>query len=275
MDSYLSRSKFRIRPSVAADRAAIAKHIFGDVEVAKTLVHNVSTTEAALIATDAWVDTLAVDGKNNPGNPQHIGLWTVIDEANEGRFVGLRGVFEAPGLPSNSVATFAAVARDYWRKGVSGDTSFLLCKHVFETSDVEAIFTRVWPKLNPASDAVQRRLGFVPSGRHTLTDTFGSVRMSEVLEFDLWRVSKFREDDFEEPLRQVSVRIGQLAEEGLISEDLAVDRIMAALPDRIARSEGIRTRITTYVRVGLANPAWASYRLSRDNWAKHPGHQSA
>lgn len=30
-------------------------------------------------------------------------------------------------------------------------------------------------KLNPASDAVQRRLGFLPAERHTLRDTFGET----------------------------------------------------------------------------------------------------
>ena len=52
----------------------VARHIFGDVAVAGTLVHNMSSQERALTAADAWVDTLAVDGKRHPGNLDHIGM---------------------------------------------------------------------------------------------------------------------------------------------------------------------------------------------------------
>lgn len=205
-------------------------------------------------------------GARSANNAPHIGLWTIRDQASDNQFVGIRGVFVAPGLPENSVATFVAVASAYWGKGVSSDSSRILCGHVFETSDASAIYTRVWPKLNPASDAVQRRLGFVPAERHTLGDTFGEARMQEVLEFDLWRASKLQADEFEETLRQVSIRIGQLAAEGLLEFELAVQRIREALPSALAQTEDIGAKVANDVRLGFGNPAWASYRMSRDNW---------
>ena len=261
-----------MQPSLVADRSDVAEYIFGDDEVAKTLVHNVSSREGALAATDAWIDSLAVDGKRNTGNAEHIGLWTIRDAANDNQFVGIRGVFVAPGLPHNSVATFVAVARAYWGKGVSSDSSRLLCGYVFGTSDVDAIYTRVWPKLNPASDAVQRRLGFVPAERHTLRDTFGEARMQEVLEFDLWRASKLQGESFGETLRQVSIRIGQLAAEDLLDVGVAVQRILDALPDAVAHADGTRSKVVDDLRLGFQNPAWASYRMSRENWvASLPG----
>jgi RimJ/RimL family protein N-acetyltransferase len=255
-----------MQPSLVADRSDVAKYIFGDAEVAKTLVHNVSSREGALEATDAWIETLAEDGNRNTGNAEHIGLWTIRDEAKDNQFVGIRGVFIAPGLPRNSVATFVAVNRAYWGKGVSSDSSRLLCGHVFESSNSDAIYTRVWPKLNPASDAVQRRLGFVPSERHTLRDTFGETRMQEVLEFDLWRASKLRGDVFDETLRQVSIRIGQLAAEELLDVGTAVQRILDVLPSALAQADDVRTMLANDVWIGFQNPAWASYRMSRDNW---------
>ncbi|WP_170611051.1 GNAT family N-acetyltransferase [Ruegeria arenilitoris] len=266
LEACLSRSGYRLQPSIVSDRKDVAEYIFGDAEVAKTLVHNVSSPTGALAATDAWIDTLAVDGVRSANNAPHIGLWTIRDEASDNKFVGIRGVFVAPGLPQNSVATFVAVARSYWGKGVSSDSSRILCGHVFDTSGTDAIYTRVWPKLNPASDAVQRRLGFVPAERHTLTDTFGKIRMQEVFEFDLWRASKLQSDDFEETLRQVSIRIGQLAAEDLLDREVAAKEIMEALPSSLARAEGVKTEVTENVRLGFQNPAWASYRMSRDNW---------
>ncbi len=244
----------------------MAECIFGDAEVAKTLVHNVSSREGALTATDAWIDTLAVDGARSADNPPHIGLWTIRDEASENKFVGIRGVFVAPGLPQNSVATFVAIARPYWGKGVSSDSSRVLCGHVFETSDVDAIYTRVWPKLNPASDAVQRRLGFVPAERHTLRDTFGEARMQEVLEFDLWRASKLTGEGFDETLRQVSIRIGQLAAEDLLDLEVAIERIKQALPNTLEEVDDIGAIVAGDARLGFQNPAWATYRMSRDTW---------
>ena len=255
-----------MRRSLVADRADVADYIFGDAEVAKTLVHNVSSREGALAATDGWIDTLALDGKSSAGNAEHIGLWTIRDEARDNQFVGIRGVFVAPGLPPNTVATFVAVARAYWGKGVSSDSSRMLCGHVFETSDADAIYTRVWPKLNPASDAVQLRLGFVPAERHTLRDTFGEARMQEVLEFELWRASKLQDEGFGETLRQVSVRIGQLAAEDLLDVDAAVQRILDALPSPLAQADAVRIKVADDVQIGFQNPAWASYRMSRDNW---------
>lgn len=268
MDAILRRSGFRMQPSTVADRMDITRHIFGDVAVARTLVHNVSSEERAFTAADAWIDTLAVDGKRNPGNPDHIGMWTIRDEAGDNAFVGIRGVFVAPGLPPNSVATFVAVAREYWGRGVSGDSSALLCGRVFETSDVEAIYTRVWPLLNPASEAVQRRLGFVPAERHTLRSTFGEARMTEVLEFDLWRASKLTEDGFEETLREVSIRIGQLAAEELLELDVAATRIIAQLPASLADRPKVCARVVKDLKLGFSNPAWASYRMSRDDWSR-------
>ncbi len=267
MHAILHRSRFKMRPSLVADRLDVADHIFGDVDVARTLVHNVSSREGALAATDAWIETLAMDGQRNPGLPDHMGLWTIRDPANNDRFVGIRGVFIAPGLPENSVVTFVAVAKSYWGNGVSGDSSALLCGQVFEKSNVAAIYTRVWPKLNPASDAVQHRLGFAPAERHTLRDTFGEKRMTEVLEFDLWRASNLQIENFEETLRQVSIRMGQLAAEQVLDPDEAAIRIMAALPENLAQVPDIGARITSDIELGLANPAWASYRMSRNAWS--------
>ncbi|MEM6891445.1 MAG: GNAT family N-acetyltransferase [Pseudomonadota bacterium] len=268
MEAILNRSGYRLRPSSVADRMDIATCIFGDVEVSKTLVHNVSSKEARLAATDAWIDSLAVDGKQNTSNAEHIGLWTIREQSDEQRFVGIRGVFVAPGLPHNSVATFVAVARPYWGKGVSSDSSRVLCEHVFEKSGVDAIYTRVWPKLNPASDAVQHRLGFVPAERHTLRDTFGEQRMREVLEFDLWRASNLKSAGFAETLRQVSIRIGQLAAEDLLNLQEAEKRILASLPVGRLQSEHIRDKVAEDLQLGFQNPAWASYRMSRDSWFK-------
>lgn len=253
-------------PSMVSDRSDVAEYIFGDAEVAKTLVHNVTSRKGALAATDAWIDTLAADGARSANNAPHIGLWTIRDEVCDNQFVGIRGVFVAPGLPQNSVATFVAVARSYWGKGVSSDSSRILCGNVFETSDADAIYTRVWPKLNPASDAVQRRLGFVPAERHTLRNTFGETRMQEVLEFDLWRASKLQGDDFEETLRQVSIRIGQLAAEDLLDLEEAINGITRALPSALAQAKAIKSKVAEGVWLGFRNPAWASYRMSRDDW---------
>lgn len=253
-------------PSLVADRLDVAEYIFGDVEVAKTLVHNVSSRDGALAATDAWIDTLSIDGKQSKGNAEHIGLWTIRDEANDNEFVGIRGVFVAPGLPDNSVATFVAVARAYWGKGVSSDSSRILCGHVFKTSGTDAIYTRVWPKLNPASDAVQRRLGFVPSERHTLRATFGEARMQDVLEFDLWRASNLQSKGFNETLRQVSIRTGQLAAEDVLDVEVAVQRILDTLPTAFAKANDVRAKVADDVRLGFQNPAWASYQMSRDKW---------
>ncbi len=255
-----------MRPSLVADRLDVAEHIFGDVEVAKTLVHNVSTWDGVLAATDAWIDNLAIDGKRNAGTAKHIGLWTIRDEAKDNQFVAVRGMFVAPGLPPNSVATFVAVARSYWGKGVSSDSSRLLCGYVFEKSDVDAIYTRVWPKLNPASDAVQRRLGFVPAERHTLRDTFGEQRMREVLEFDLWRASRLENKGFGKTLRHVSIRIGQLAAEDLLEPQVGIQRILTALPDGLAQSNGVEAKVADDLQLGFLNPAWASYRMLRYNW---------
>lgn len=266
MEAILNRTGYRLRPSSTADRMEIATYIFGDVEVSKTLVHNVSSQDGVLAATDAWIDTLAVDGKRNNGNPEHIGLWTIRDEADEGRFVGIRGVFVAPGLPDNTVATFVAVARPYWGKGVSSGSSRLLCEHVFEKSEADAIYTRVWPQLNPASDAVQRRLGFVPAERHRLRETFGEQRMREVLEFDLWRASKLESGEVAETLRQVSIRIGQLAAEDLLEVQEAKPLILTVLPEELAKSDDVRRKVAEGLQLGFENPAWASYRMSRANW---------
>ena len=266
MEANLPRSGYSLQPSLVADRSDVADYIFGDAEVAKTLVHNVSTPEGVLAATDAWIDTLCIDGKRNTGNAEHIGMWTIRDTASDNRFVGIRGVFVAPGLPDNSVVTFVAVALAYWGKGVSSESSRLLCGHVFDTSDVDAIYTRVWPELNPASDAVQRRLGFVPAERHTLRQTFGETRMKEVLEFDLWRLSKLQGDVLKGPLRDVSVRIGQLAAEDLLDIEVATQKILDALPSQVARSDNVRSKVADNLRRGFQNPAWASYRMSRDRW---------
>ena len=270
MEAILKRSGYRLQPSLVSDRSDVAEYIFGDAEVAKTLVHNVSSREGALAATDAWIDTLAIDGQRNTGNAEHIGLWTIRDETSDNQFVGIRGVFVAPGLRRNSVATFVAVARAYWGRGVSSDSSRILCGHVFKSSDADAIYTRVWPKLNPASDAVQRRLGFTPAARHTLRATFGEARMQEVLEFDLWRASKLQDNGFDETLRQVSIRIGQLAAEDLLEVELAAKRILDALPRALAQADDLRTKVANDLRLGFQNPAWASYRMSRDNWAASP-----
>ena len=268
MEFTLPRSGFRMRPTVTSDRNDLTTNIFGDIEVAKTLVHDVSSEQKKRVATDAWIDAFAIDSPDAIDGDDALGLWTISDSSNNDRFVGIRGVFIAPALPDNSVATFVAVARDYWGRGVSGDSSALLCANLFKTTDFNAIYTRVWPLLTPRSEAVQKKWGFEPAGRHTLRDSFGEQRIIEVMEFELWRLANLEPENAQAIIREAATKLGQLVAEDFLSRDTVRRKILSALPPGISKQQDMIGLVSTCLETGFNNPAWAAYCLSRETWEK-------
>jgi len=257
---------FRLRPLELRDLEALTNVIFGDPDVAKTLAHDASTAESRRKCAAIWCERHAIDSPQSNWTQRRLGAWALIDEAagnSAETLVGIRGFNVDKNLPENCVGSFIALARSHWQRGLASELTALLLDYVFQETDTKAIYTEIWPLLNPRSEAVQQKMGYEFVGRHSVREAHGEDRMRDIARFELWRASCASDSELAQVLREVSIKMGQLAAEKLHTQDEAVHLILSQVagPDRTTDE-----LVQQNVQLGFDNPAWLTFRLDRSDW---------
>jgi RimJ/RimL family protein N-acetyltransferase len=265
LDTKLERSGFFLRPVTLADVDAIAEKLFSDIDVAKTLMHNVSTPAKVWKCAETWCGYFAADSPNEDHCEPGLGLWAICEPDENGAagaLVGVRGLFRDPALPENTAEGFAAIAQTHWRRGLSSESSAAVLRYAFEELGLDAVYTNIWPLLNPASEAVQRRVGYEYVGRTTVLESFGAERIVDLKAFELWRLSEARDDDRARVFKEAGIKLGQLSAEDNLSFESVREEVAAVL-----RADRDRRTVFAHMDMGRSNPGWATYRLARETWA--------
>jgi RimJ/RimL family protein N-acetyltransferase len=264
-DAKLERSGYFMRPVKMADTDAIAERLFSDIDVAKTLMHDVSTPSKARECAEGWCRFFAVDSKDEDHCEPGLGLWAICEpnangSANE--LIGVRGLCDDPALPKNTAEGFAAVAKSHWGRGLSSESSKVMLRYAFEELGLDAVYTNIWPLLNPASEAVQRKVGYEYVGRTTVLESFGADRIVGVMELELRRLSQVSDEFKGQVFKEAGIKLGQLSAEDNLSIGAVRQRVADVLPN-----ETERNAVFAHMEVGYKNPGWATYRLARETWA--------
>ncbi|MCR9108597.1 GNAT family N-acetyltransferase [Marivita sp. XM-24bin2] len=264
LNMRMKRSGFFLRPVVVEDADAIAEKVFLDIDVAKTLMHDVSTPEKARECADGWCSFFAIDSTDEDHCDPGLGLWAICQpdgNGEPGSLVGVRGLFHDPALPANSAEGFAAISKSHWGRGLSSESSEILLRYAFEELELSAVFTNIWPLLNPASEAVQRKVGYEYVGRTTVLDSFGAERIEGVIALELRRLSDAKEDTKQNVFKEAGIKLGQLSAEEHLTFDAIRRRVADVLPDPQDRE-----LVFDHMSLGHQNPGWATYRLTREVW---------
>jgi RimJ/RimL family protein N-acetyltransferase len=267
----LQNSRLHLRPLEWRDADALAEVIFGDPEVAKTLAHDASSEQSQRACAEGWCKRLAIDSAQSKWAEMKLGAWVLVETATSRsaeRLIGIRGFMADKKLPDRCVGSFIALARSHWRRGLASEMTPILLDYVFQQTDTQAVFTEVWPLLNPRSEAVQAKMGYEPIGRHSVREAHGEDRMHQIAAFELWRASNAAGALRYSVLREVGIKMGQLAAEKLHSTEDAVELVLTqtSSPDQATR-ELVRDN----VQLGFENPAWLTYRLDRSAWLDRRG----
>lgn len=264
-EAMLERSGYYLRPVRMADASAMAEKLFLDIDVAKTLMHDVSTPLKARACADVWCSFFAIDSTDADHCEPGLGLWAICEPGPNGaagELVGVRGLFRDPALPDNTAEGFAAIARTHWRRGLSSESSSVLLRYAFEELNLDAVYTNIWPLLNPASEAVQRKVGYEYVGRTTVLESFGAERIEGVLELELQRLAHAADAQKAQVFREAGIKLGQLSAEDNLSIGAVRNRVEQVLPD-----DADRAVVFAHMKKGHENPGWATYRLDRETWA--------
>ena len=259
---------FRLRPLELRDVETLTNVIFGDPDVAKTLAHDASTAESRRKSAAVWCERHAIDSPQSNWIQKRLGAWALVDEAaskSAERLIGVRGFNVDRNLPENCIGSFIALARSHWRRGLASEITSLLLDYVFHETNTKAVYTEIWPLLNPRSEGVQKKMGYEFVGRHSVREAHGEDRMRGIANFELWRASRASDSELVPVLREVSIKMGQLAAESLHSQDEAVDLILGqiAVPDQT-----VEELVQENVQLGFDNPAWLTFRLNRSDWLR-------
>ena len=263
-ETKLKRSGYLLRPVLMADVGAIAEKLFLDIDVAKTLMHDVSTPSKARDCAEGWCSFFAIDSTDEDHCAPGLGLWAICvpnPDGTAGELVGVRGLFNDPALPENTAEGFAAIAKDHWGRGLSSESSAVMLRYAFEEQNLDAVYTNIWPLLNPASEAVQRKVGYEYIGRTTVLESFGADRIEAVLELELRRLSQAAGEDKDQVFREAGIKLGQLSAEDYLTPDEVRRRVADVLTNG-----GDRSVVFNHMETGLKNPGWATYRLSQETW---------
>ncbi len=267
----LPHSGLLVRPLDARDVDGLATSLFSDPEVAKTLVHDVSTVERQRRCAEGWWKYGGIDSPDSNWSTLNIGTWAILDDsAGDGapRLVGTRGFGLDSGLPEGAIETYVAIARPYWGRRISGDSSRLLTNYLFSQTEADGVYTNIWPLLNPRSEAVQRRLGFTHWGRTPVGTSHSKARMAYIRDFELWRADRIAQPDGKDVLNEVAIKLGQLAAEGMHGEREAIEMLEARLSPALRHDDAMAQTIRQGVADGFRNPGWKTYRLTRDDWSR-------
>ncbi|MEO0542523.1 MAG: GNAT family protein [Pseudomonadota bacterium] len=258
----MPRSGALLRPLVESDADALERCVFGDIEVVRTLMHDVSKPGAARYQSERWAKKYTPGGAGYSAE-KGLGLWAIVELSEDGgerEVVGFRGFFEDPALPPNTVEAFVAIGRSHWGRGLSSESSQIMMRHMFREKDISAIYTNVWPLLNPRSEAVQRKVGFEPAGRTTLVDSFGADRVEEIVGFEFWRIDTSSPETLAQTVKEACIKLGQIAAEDGFSlesiENQVAQLVQADTPERAIAAEALE--------LGHTHPAFATFRLNRD-----------
>lgn len=258
----MPRSGALLRPLVESDTDALERCVFGDLEVAKTLMHDVSKPGGARYQSERWAKKYSPGGAGYSAE-KGLGLWAIVEldeDGGESEVVGFRGFAETPTLPPNTAEAFVAIGRSYWGRGLSSESSKIMMRHMFREKDISAVFTKIWPLLNPRSEAVQRRVGFEPAGRTALVDTLGADRVEELANFELWRMETSVPETLAQTVREACIKLGQIAAE----DGFSLETIENQVAKLIQSGTPERTIATAALEQGHAHPALATFRLDRD-----------
>ena len=263
-ETKLKRSGYPLRPVLMADVEAIAEKLFLDIDVAKTLMHDVSTPSKARECAEGWCSFFAIDSTDEDHCAPGLGLWAICapnPDGTAGELVGVRGLFNDPALPENTAEGFAAIAKDHWGRGLSSESSAVMLRYAFEELNLDAVYTNIWPLLNPASEAVQRKVGYEYVGRTTVLESFGADRIEGVLELELRRLSQATSEEKDQVFREAGIKLGQLSAE----DNLATGEVQRRVADVLA-NDADRSIVFAHMETGFKNPGWATYRLAQDAW---------
>lgn len=269
--TIMPKSGFRLRPLEMRDQRALETRICADPDIAKTLAHDSSSAETCREVAERWCLDDAIDSPESLWDERGFGLWAILtpdEDGKEGQFVGTRGFFLDPALPEGGIEAFVAIAQAYWGQGLSGESSRLLLSYIYENTKVDAIYTNIWPILNPGSEAVQRKIGFNRIGRVSVRDSFGEERMRQIRSFELWRLRNAKPEQLASVLREVSIKFGMFSAECLFSTDEAHKTIVEALAEHGDADEQTAGTIRGFISEGYEHPAWATYRFSRSDWER-------
>ena len=135
-----------------------------------------------------------------------------------------------------------------------------MIRHMFREKDISAIYTNIWPLLNPRSEAVQRGVGFAPAGRTALVELFGADRVEDIASFELWRMETSGPETRAQTVREACIKLGQIAAEEGFSLETMENQVAKLIPYGTPE----RTIATAALELGHAHPALATFRLDRD-----------
>ncbi len=268
----MPNSGFHLRPLEMRDASEMGLKILAEPEIAKTLAHDASSVEKCLKLAEAWCRADAIDSPESNWVKRGYGIWAILapgSEGHEGPLVGIRGFFLDPALPEGGLEAFVAIARPYWGRRLSSESSRLLLAYLFTNTETKAVYSNIWPLLNLRSEAVQRNLGFELWGRVSVREGYGEEKMRQIHNFELWRLWNAKPAEVEAVVREACIKLGQLSAEGLHSVDEVEKIVISTLESNGNIGVTFDGAVKKFIGKGYDNPAFLTYRMTRHDWLGH------
>lgn len=198
-----------LRRFVNEDHAALARAIFAEADVMKTLIGDASTADKQLALAAEWIARW-----NHTWDAHGYGVWAVeiADPAlgRVGELIGFSG-FEAPVLATEAgPELIAGRASAYWSQGISTELGHAVVRHLFAMTDVPSVHALVFYEINPAAVRMMDKLGFTAQGEVPIHARVGPGYQQQSLAFELARVGLARPERVREVLESAAFKVGQL-----------------------------------------------------------------
>ena len=215
----------------------------------KTLVGGVSTAELQREFAEDWLI----------GGLQGNGVWGIYSKLGDELLGTL--YFAAPlDKYSEGPELGYALRQQAWGEGFTTEAARAAIEYLFIGTDAVAVEALVWDDLNPASSKVVEKLGMFRVGNYAASKYLGEEWWRRTVDFDLWRLSQAGVEELPLTIREVAIRLGKFAGEGLMTKKACVESVLKSIGKIDSFTPQIERAVSRYIDQGMDNPGFGYYR---------------
>ena len=245
----LNSDRLILRPLRYDQLDVLIELVFSDPEVMKTLVGGMSTAELQREFAEDWLI----------GGLQGDGVWGIYSKLSDELLGTL--YFAAPlDRYGEGPELGYALRQQAWDEGFTTEAARTAIDYLFNKTDAAAVEALVWDGLNPASSKVVKKLGMFRVGNYEALKYLGEEWWRRTVDFDLWRLSQACAEELPPTIREVSIRLGKFAGEGLMAKKACVESVLKSVGKTDSFRPQIERAISRYIDQGMDNPGFGYYR---------------
>lgn len=265
----LSTARLVLRPFVEEDAAPLARAIFAEPDVVKTLVGDASTPRGQQAMARLWIR-----GWRSTWDTEGYGVWAVcLKQQDAGLINDPIGFCGFSANRDGEPEIVYGLNPRHWGKGIATEAATAAMTYLFRATDAQGAQALILARINPTSVRVAQKLAMRKSGQSPLAEYMDQRACEANLEYDLHRLSTDSRMATSPFLDDTCYRIGALSAGAAVGCAVAKRKAVSAIRRNPVQasftSAQLEDRVSSFVNLGVLEPWWTIFRTTRDTFRTH------